>query len=86
VGRFLPGLDVLSIERQVSGLRPVTPDGLPIVGVPDGWENVCLALGSGRKGMLLGAALGSAAAAILTTGAIPAGIDACAPARWMGAT
>jgi len=56
-------------------LRPVTADGLPIVGIPSGWENVCVAAGGGRKGLLLGAGLGMAAAELLTAGATTVPID-----------
>jgi glycine/D-amino acid oxidase-like deaminating enzyme len=81
VDRLLPGLGPLRIAGHVAGLRPVTPDGRPVLGIPDGWENVCLAMGSGRKGMLLGAGLGRAAAELLTRGATELPIDACDPRR-----
>jgi glycine/D-amino acid oxidase-like deaminating enzyme len=69
VDSMLPALGPLRIVDHVSGLRPVTPNGLPIVGVADSHENVCLALGGGRKGMLLGPALGLASAELLAFGA-----------------
>jgi glycine oxidase len=84
IARLLPGLGKPRIEAQTTGLRPVTPDGLPIAGVPDRWDNVCLALGGGRKGMLLGAGLGMAAAELLTTGTTKVSIDPCSPRRWNG--
>jgi D-amino-acid dehydrogenase len=49
----LSGLDgrrTLDIWR---GLRPCSPDGLPIVGRPDGLENVVLATGHGMMGLTL---------------------------------
>jgi D-amino-acid dehydrogenase len=61
----------------VAGLRPVTPDGLPILGISARWENVCLATGAGRKGMLLGAALGLAASELVVGGTTGLPIAAC---------
>ncbi len=82
VRQLLPGLGPLRVVRQIAGLRPVTADGLPIVGIPDGWENVCVAAGGGRKGMLLGAVLGLASAELLVTGSTKVPIGNCAPDRW----
>jgi glycine/D-amino acid oxidase-like deaminating enzyme len=80
--RFLPGIAAARVLRQTAALRPVTPDGVPIVGVPDGWENVCLAVGSGRKGMLLGAGIGLAAAEIAAGATTRLPIGQCSPDRW----
>ena len=80
VKRLLPGLGALRVVRHVAGLRPVTPNDMPIVGVPRGWENVCVAVGSGRKGMLLGAGLGLASAELLLRGRTRMSIDAFHPA------
>ena len=68
------------VQRQVTGLRPVTPDGLPIVGPAAGWSNAWLALGGGRKGMLLSAAMAAAIADLVLDGSTglpitPLGVD-----------
>jgi glycine/D-amino acid oxidase-like deaminating enzyme len=84
--RFLPGIADAPVLGQTAALRPVTPDGVPIVGIAPGWENVCLAVGSGRKGMLLSAGIGLAAAELLTTGKTRMPIDQCAPERWVETT
>jgi glycine/D-amino acid oxidase-like deaminating enzyme len=55
---------------------------MPIVGLAHGWENVCLALGGGRKGMLFGPAMGKAAADLLLEGSTDLAIDACSPERF----
>jgi glycine/D-amino acid oxidase-like deaminating enzyme len=81
VQRLLPGIGPIAILDHVAGLRPVTPDGLPIVGIPSGWQNACVALGAGRKGMLLGAGLGLAAAELLTGGHTHVPVEAFAPDR-----
>jgi glycine oxidase len=82
VSRLAPGLGAVEVDRHVAGLRPITPDGLPIVGIAPGWENVCLAVGAGRKGMLLASGLGLAAAELLTQGRTRVAIESCGPNRW----
>ncbi len=43
----------LPLHEHWAGLRPVTPDGLPILGRAPRWDNVFLAGGHGRNGILL---------------------------------
>jgi glycine/D-amino acid oxidase-like deaminating enzyme len=71
------------VLRQTAGLRPVTPDNLPIAGPANGWENVAVAMGAGRKGMLLSAALGRAAAELLVRGSTELPIENCSPERFV---
>lgn len=80
VARVVPAMASARVVRQTTGLRPVTPDGLPIVGPAPGWSNAWLALGGGRKGMLLSAAMAAATADLVLDGAtalpvIPLGVD-----------
>jgi glycine/D-amino acid oxidase-like deaminating enzyme len=82
VSRVMPVMQDARVLTQTSGLRPLTPDGLPIVGIPGGWENACVVLGGGRKGMLLGAAMGRAAADLLTVGRTELSIMPCSPDRF----
>jgi D-amino-acid dehydrogenase len=63
----IEGRRVLEIWR---GLRPCSPDGLPIVGAPAGCENVVLASGHGMLGLTLGPVTGRLVAE-LVTGAEP---------------
>jgi D-amino-acid dehydrogenase len=49
----LAGLDGRRTIDVWRGLRPCSPDGLPIVGRPDGLENVVLATGHGMMGLTL---------------------------------
>jgi D-amino-acid dehydrogenase len=57
-GHFLPGADRLPVVEIWRGLRPVTPDGLPIVGRAPGWDNVILATGHAMIGISLGPVTG----------------------------
>ena len=81
ISTLLPKLPPVRVIRHVAGLRPVTPDGFPAVGIPGGYENVCVATGAGRKGMLLGAALGSAAADFVLRGTTRLPVGACSLER-----
>ena len=58
--RLVPDLAGARIALHTACLRPVTPDWLPIIGQPPGWENLYLATGAGKKGVLLSPAMGKA--------------------------
>jgi len=70
--------------RHTAALRPVAVDHLPIVGFPREWDNVCLALGAGHKGMLLGASMGRLAADLLAKGGAADVLEAWLPGRFEG--
>lgn len=82
IARVLPGVAGAQVLAQTAALRPATPDGLPIAGMTARWENVCLALGGGRKGVLLSAAMGRAAAELMAGGRTDLPIACCTPDRW----
>jgi glycine/D-amino acid oxidase-like deaminating enzyme len=79
-----PGVEKAQVLRHVAGLRPVSADGIPLAGPAPGWDNVTLALGGGRKGMLLSAAIGRAVAELSLTGATRLPIEPCATDRFAG--
>jgi glycine/D-amino acid oxidase-like deaminating enzyme len=81
IARLVPGLRPQRVLDHVVGLRPVALDGRPIVGIPHGWENVCVAGGAGRKGLLLASGLGLAAAELLVEGTTQMPIGECALGR-----
>jgi glycine oxidase len=58
VSRIIPDLTECSIVSHVAGLRPMSIDGLPIIGNLPGWSNAFIVGGAGSKGMLLSALLG----------------------------
>eukprot|EP00584_Thalassiosira_punctigera_P007680 CAMPEP_0172529046 /NCGR_PEP_ID=MMETSP1067-20121228/3227_1 /TAXON_ID=265564 ORGANISM="Thalassiosira punctigera, Strain Tpunct2005C2" /NCGR_SAMPLE_ID=MMETSP1067 /ASSEMBLY_ACC=CAM_ASM_000444 /LENGTH=595 /DNA_ID=CAMNT_0013313035 /DNA_START=226 /DNA_END=2010 /DNA_ORIENTATION=- len=51
--RLIPSLGELPIEESWAGLRPTTPDKCPILGKTEQWENVFIAGGYWRNGVLL---------------------------------
>ncbi|MCF8030654.1 MAG: FAD-binding oxidoreductase [Desulfohalobiaceae bacterium] len=56
---LMPGLDYSGRPRIWRGNRPLTPDGLPVVGRMPGAGNVWVASGHANLGLTLGAASGS---------------------------
>ena len=50
--QMAPDLANAQLIRQTACLRPVTPDGIPIVDRLPGWDNLYVATGAGRKGIL----------------------------------
>ena len=54
--------------KHTACLRPVTPDRLPIIGRAPGFENVYLATGAEKKGILLSPGMGKAVAELVTQG------------------
>ena len=50
--QMAPDLANAQLVKQTACLRPVTPDGMPIVDRLPGWDNLYVATGAGRKGIL----------------------------------
>ncbi len=50
--KMAPSLSEAELVQQTACLRPLSQDGIPIVGVVPGWQNLYLATGGGRKGIL----------------------------------
>jgi glycine oxidase len=50
---LLPALGKLQVTRTWAGLRPGTPDGLPIIGAEPRVQGLWYATGHGRNGILL---------------------------------
>jgi len=67
--RLLPALARLPVHRTWAGLRPVTPDGRPILGADPDVRGLYYATGHGRNGVLLAALTGDIIGDLLTKGA-----------------
>ncbi len=50
--RMAPSLGSAELIDQTACLRPLSRDGLPIVGKVPGWQKLFLGTGAGRKGIL----------------------------------
>jgi D-amino-acid dehydrogenase len=64
--RVAPGLADATLREVRIGLRPATPDGLPILGCVPNIENVLLATGHGASGLQLGPYSGALVASLAT--------------------
>src|SRR2546428_12848626 len=70
--QVVPALANCSINEIWTGLRPKTPDNLPILGKAPGWENVTVAVGHGSVGIMLSPITGKTIAELVVTGETPA--------------
>ena len=68
--------------RIGSGLRPLTPDGLPVIGALPDNPRVAIATGHGMLGLTLAPATGDALAETLLTGRAPAVLEPFSPGRF----
>lgn len=72
----------VTAENHWAGLRPATPDGLPILGPLPGAEVVVVACGHGMLGSTTGPGTGEAVAALLEGDALPFDAAVVAPGRF----
>jgi glycine oxidase len=79
--RLVPALGEASVADQWSGLRPGTPDALPVIGALPSIEGLTLATGHFRNGFLLAPWTGAAVARLLTGVAGPEIPPAFGPRR-----
>ena len=78
---LVPGLaDATVLETRV-GFRPVTPDGLPLLGAVPGVEGLVVATGLGANGLTYGPVTGELAADLATGGAAPFDLTPFRPDR-----
>lgn len=77
----LPVLENRPVAERWAGLRPASPDLLPVLG-PAGDARIQLALGGYRNGVLFAPAIGEAVAASLIDGALPDYASALTLARF----
>ena len=79
---ILPSLGTAGMLSTWSGLRPMTPDGLPIIGADAGLPSVVYACGHGRNGIMLGPLTGAIVVAAVTSGPRSTGATAFSPLRF----
>lgn len=78
--RLLPDVAELELVEAMAGLRPGTPDNLPLIG-HGALEGLVLATGHYRNGILLAPLTADAVAALLEDGTPPEAAGAADPAR-----
>jgi glycine oxidase len=79
--RLLPGLPAVPV-RTWAGLRPITPDGRPIVGPDPEVRGLWYATGHGRNGVLLAGLTGEIIGELVSGGATEIEIASLAPERF----
>lgn len=72
----------LEVTRRWAGHRPVTPDGLPIIGRAPGWRNLTYAAGHAMQGLTLAPATGHLTARLLCGEPLDVDIGRCSPDRF----
>jgi sarcosine oxidase subunit beta len=80
--RLVPGLGNLHVIRVMAGLRPYTPDGLPLVGFVKGMEGLFLAAGHEGDGIALSAITGVIACGLICEGKAYTDLGALDPNRF----
>ena len=83
--KMAPSLADAELVQQTACLRPISADGLPIVGKVPGWENLYVGTGSGRKGILWSTGMCHGLADLMVKGStdVP-GVASLDPARFAG--
>jgi D-amino-acid dehydrogenase len=79
---YLDGVSPGSAHESWCGLRPCTPDSLPIVGVSTRVPNLIFGTGHAMLGITLAPATGQAIADIVTDGGTALPIENLAPRRY----
>lgn len=80
--KLTPVLEHSALQTIWAGLRPKTPDTLPILGVAPNWQNVTLATGHNSIGILLSAITGQTIAELIATGRTPQLIHPFSPTEF----
>ena len=79
---YLAGLDAPTQTATWCGLRPFTPDNLPIVGISTHAPNLLLAAGHSMLGITLAPVTARAIADLLVDGTSVLPLEALSPARY----
>ena len=66
--KMIPGMDDAELVQQTACLRPLSGDGMPIVDKVTGWDNLFVATGAGRKGILWSTGMAQAMFDLIDTG------------------
>lgn len=83
--QFLRGIsDNLKPTHVRSGMRPMAPDGLPVMGLLPGFGNLSVATGHSMLGVTLAPATGTLMAELITTGTTPEVLSPFTPDRFKG--
>jgi glycine/D-amino acid oxidase-like deaminating enzyme len=82
--KMLPAMADAQVAQQTACLRPVASDGLLLLGGVPGLDQVYVATGGARKGILYGPPMGHAIADLVLGRKTRVALDAFAPGRFAG--
>ena len=82
VGRYVPRALEGTRRTDWVGMRPITPDGLPVIGRLPGRSNVYVATGHAMLGVTLALSTGSALAELVVEGRSEEDLRAFDPGRF----
>lgn len=80
--RVAPGLATATLNEVRIGMRPTSPDGLPVVGHVPGYDNIFVATGHGPSGLQLGPHSGATVARLAQGQAADVDLTAFAAERF----
>ena len=80
--QLAPSLEEAQVANHISGLRPASKDGLPLIGPVPGWQGVYIVTGHDRKGMGLSLISTRIVADLIVKGHSPVSIDVFDPGRF----
>ncbi len=86
VPRLVPGLREAPFDRAWAGLRPGSPDRLPLLGPLPGWSQISVASGHFRSGILLAPVTGALMAEAILSGRLPNALRPFDPGRFGAGT
>ena len=81
--KMIPSLEDAQLVQQTACLRPVADDGQLVLGAVPDWDGVYIATGTGRKGILLGPAVGRITADLITKGSAGIPVEQFSPSRFV---
>ena len=81
-GRYLRDWPTGAGETEWAGLRPLTPDGLPVLGRMPGYDNVFVATGHGMLGVTLAPSTAVVMRQLLRTGVCDIDLEPFRPGRF----
>ena len=81
--KLVPDMAQARLVLHTACLRPMAPDGFPIIGRVPGWDNVYVTNGGGRKGILLSTGMGKAVSDLMTRGETQLDASLFSPARFV---
>jgi D-amino-acid dehydrogenase len=79
---YLRGWDGAGVAEAWTGMRPVAPDGLPVIGRVPGFDNLIVSTGHAMLGVTLAPASAGAVAELLRTGRTPDVLRPFSPERF----